>query len=317
MTVISTPQGALASILVTCIVQVTSNRRRQHVSSLDDITSTIASVAGKVGPSVVSVNRHGSGFVVAQGYVVTNAHNVRNESLVAFADGRQVVAQVAGVDIDGDLAVLSVDTGETPAVEWSTEKPAVGDVVVALANPRGRGLRATIGTVSSTGRGFRGPRGRRIAGNIEHTAALARGSSGSPVLDREGRVVGVNTNRLQEGFYQALAASEELSKRIGSLSKGETPNRHRLGTAIAPPHVTKRLRQAAGLPEVDGLLVRGVEEGSPAAAAGLRQGDVLTAAAGQPLTSVDALYDALDGEGDLEFSVTRATEELTVTVHFE
>jgi serine protease Do len=262
------------------------------------------------------VNRHGSGFVVAPGYVVTNAHNVRNESVVTFSDGRQVVAQVAGADVDGDLAVLSVDTGEAPPVEWSTEAPSIGDVIVALANPRGRGLRATIGTVSSTGRGFRGPRGRRIAGNIEHTAPLARGSSGSPVVDRQGRVVGVNTNRLQEGFYQALAATEELSSRIGGLSKGESPSR-RLGTALAPPHVTKRLRQAAGLPEVEGLLVRGVEEGSPAAAAGLRQGDVLTSAGGRPLTSVDALYDALDGTGDLDFSVTRATEELTVTVHFE
>ncbi|MGH9169733.1 MAG: S1C family serine protease [Acidimicrobiales bacterium] len=286
------------------------------MSALDDISATISSVASKVGPSVVGVNRQGSGFVAAKGYVVTNAHNVRGESLVTFGDGRQVAAQVAGVDIDGDLAVLAVDTADLPAVEWSTTQPALGDVVVALANPRGRGLRATIGTVSSTGRGFRGPRGRRIAGNIEHTAALSRGSSGSPVLDREGRVVGVNTNRLQEGFYQALASTEELARRIAGLSKGEEPHRRRLGTALAPPHVTKRLRAAAGLPEAEGLLVRGVEEGSPAEAAGLRQGDVLVTANGQALTSVDALYEALDGEGDLELTVVRATEQVEVVVHF-
>jgi serine protease Do len=287
------------------------------MTALDEISTTIATVASKVGPSVVAVNRHGSGFVVAAGYVVTNAHNVRGESLVTFPDGRNAVAQVAGVDIDGDLAVLAVETADVPPIEWSTGQPALGDVIVALANPRGRGLRATIGTVSSTGRGFRGPRGRRIAGSIEHTAALARGSSGGPVLDREGRVVGVNTNRLQEGFYQALAANEELTARIAKLSKGESPNRRRLGTALAPPNVTKRLRSAAGLSEVDGLLVRGVEEGSPAEAAGLLTGDVLVTAGGVALTSVDALYDALDGTGDLELAIVRATDELTVTVHFE
>lgn len=286
------------------------------MSALDEIASTIASVAAKVGPSVVAVNRHGSGFVAADGFVVTNAHNVRGESVVTFADGRHAVAEPAGVDVDGDLAVLAVDTTGVPALELATSQPAVGDIVVAVANPRARGLRATIGTVSSTGRGFRGPRGRRITGGIEHTAPLARGSSGGPVLDREGRVIGVNTNRLQEGFYQAIAASEELTKRISDLSKGEAPARRRLGTALAPPHVARRLRAAAGLPEVDGLLVRGVESGSAAEAAGLRQGDVLVTAAGQALTSIDALYEALDSDGDLELTVVRATEDLTVTVSF-
>jgi serine protease Do len=287
------------------------------MSALDDIASTIASVAAKAGPSVVAVNRHGSGFVVAPGHVVTNAHNVRGESLVTFADGRREKATPAGVDIDGDLAVLAVDTGEVPALEWATDGQALGNVVVALANPRGRGLRATFGTVSATDRGFRGPRGRHIRGSLEHTAALARGSSGGPVLDGEARVIGVNTNRLQEGFYQALSATPELVTRIEALSKGETPKRRRLGTALAPPHVTKRLRAAAGLGEVDGLLVRAVEDDSPAAKAGLRQGDVLVSAGGRNLDSAEALYDALDGEGDLEFTIVRASEELTVTVSFE
>jgi S1-C subfamily serine protease len=137
------------------------------------------------------------------------------------------------------------------------------------------------------------------------------------VLDRDGHVVGVNTNRVQEGFYQAIGASTELTKRIDSLSKGDAPARHRLGTAIAPPHVTNRLRAAAGLPEVTGLLVRGVEEASPAERAGLLRGDVLLQAGGKELTSVDALYEALDLEGDtLEFRIARATEELTITVSF-
>jgi serine protease Do len=288
------------------------------MSALDEITSTIASVAERVGPSVVGINRHGTGVVVADGFVVTNAHNLRGDATyVTFADGRTATGASAGVDIDGDLAVVAVDTSGAAPVELSTSAVSVGQVVVALSNPRGRGLRATLGTVSATGRGFRGPRGRRIPGSIEHTAPLSRGSSGGPVLDRDGRVVGVNTNRVQEGFYQAIAASDELVRRIASLSKGDTPQRHRLGTAIAPPHVTKRLRAAAGLPEVEGLLVRGVEDDSPAAKAGLLRGDVLLSAGGVSLTSVDALYEALDIEGDeLEVTIARATEELTVKVSF-
>ncbi|MGD0084572.1 MAG: S1C family serine protease [Acidimicrobiales bacterium] len=288
------------------------------MTAIEEISATIASVADKVGPSVVGVNRHGTGLVVADGLVVTNAHNIRVEkAFVTFADGRGAIGEAAGVDLDGDLAVIAVDTGGAPAVEWSDTPVAIGQVVVALSNPRGRGLRATIGTISSTGRGFRGPRGRRIPGSIEHTAPLARGSSGGPVLDCEGRAVGVNTNRVQEGFYQAIAATEELVQRIDALSKGNAPQRRRLGTAIAPPQVTKRLRAAAGLPEVEGLLVRGVEDGSPAEKAGLRRGDVLLSAGGVALTSIDALYEALDGDGtELELTVARAAEELTVRVSF-
>jgi serine protease Do len=288
------------------------------MSALDEITSTVASVAEKAGPSVVGINRHGTGVVVADGFVATNAHNIRGDATyVTFADGHTATGTSAGVDIDGDLAVVAVDTAGLPPLKLSTTPVAIGQVVVALSNPRGRGLRATLGTISSTDRGFRGPRGRRIPGSIEHTAALARGSSGGPVLDRDGEVVGVNTNRVQEGFYQAIAANEALARRIAALSKGEAPQQHRLGTSIAPPHVTKRLRAAAGLPEVDGLLVRGVEENSPADKAGLRRGDVLLTAGGVALSSVDALYEALDGEGDeLELTIARAADELTVKVSF-
>lgn len=290
------------------------------MSVLDEIASVISSVADKAGPAVVGVNRHGTGFVVAEGYVVTNAHNLRGDAAdthVSFADGRVATGHHAGVDLDGDLAVVAVDTAAITPLELSTKAVSVGQVVVAVANPRGRGVRATLGTVSATGRGFRGPRGRRIPGSIEHTAPLARGSSGGPVLDADGRVVGVNTNRVQEGFYQAIASTEELIKRIAALSKGDVPTRRRLGTAIAPPHVTRRLRAAAGLSEVEGLLVRGVEEASPADRAGLLRGDVLLRAGDIALTSVDALYEALDLEGEsLELAIVRATEELTVTVTF-
>jgi serine protease Do len=285
---------------------------------LDALTTAIASAAEKVGPSVVGINRYGSGIVVADGFVVTNAHNLRGPGVaVFFADDKWVKGEPTGIDVDGDLTVIAVDTSGIEPVTWSEETVKLGQGVIALSNPRGRGIRATVGTVSSTGRGFRGPRGRRIPGSIEHTAPLARGSSGGPVLDLEGRVVGINTHRVEEGFYLALAVSAELRQRIDALSHGVTPIRPRLGAAIAPPDATRRLREAAGLPEVEGLLVRGIEEGSAAEQAGLRRGDVLTEAGGRPLTSVDDLYEALDSAGEeLEIKLVRAIEELVVTVRF-
>jgi serine protease Do len=293
------------------------------MSVLDELEQAVGRVAERVGPSVVGIGRgrgRGSGVVVADGRVVTNAHNLRGDEVtVAFADGRSVVGNVAGVDVDGDLAVISVDTAGAPAVDWADDGAArVGAAVFALANPGGQ-LRVTFGLVSAVGRAFRGPRGRRIAGSIEHTAPLPRGSSGGPVVDGDGRLLGLNTNRLGDGFYLALPADAELRGRLDALGRGESPARPRLGIGIAPARVARQLRRAVGLPERDGLLVRVVEEGGPADAAGLRTGDLLVEAGGRPVTDADELYEALEAAGEgqaLELRVVRGTEELTVTVGF-
>lgn len=285
---------------------------------LEDVASALGQVADRVGPAVVSVGRSGTGVVVGAGLVATNAHNLRSEETeVVFADGRRVTGRLVAADVDGDLAVLGADTGSTPAVEWASAPPTLGEVVVALAQPPGAGLRVTIGTVSALGREFRGPRGRRITGSVEHTAPLARGSSGGPLVDASGRVVGINTHRLGDGFYLAVPASDELSARIASLSRGEAPARAHLGVAVAPSHVARRLRASVGLEPRDGLLVRAVEEGGPAARAGVRAGDLLVAAGGAPVTDADDLHAALDAAGpagEIELRVVRGTDELTVVV---
>ncbi len=156
--------------------------------------------------------------------------------------------------------------------------------VFALANPGGRGLRVTFGFVSGIERTFRGPRGQRITGSLEHTAPLLPGSSGGPVLTAAGQLLGINTNRLGDGFYLAIPADEALRGRADALARGESAQSPRLGVAIAPNHVARRLRRAVGLPETDGLLIRDVEEDSPAARAGLAQGDLIVAAVGSPDT---------------------------------
>src|SRR5919108_5158994 len=273
------------------------------MGALEDVGRAVSEAAEKAGGSVVGIGHRwarGSGVVVADGKIVTNAHNVRDGSVgVTFGDGRTAEGTVSGIDPDGDLAVVSVDTGDASPIAWAEEgASSPGTPVVALANPGGRGLRVTFGLISGTERSFRGPRGRRIAGSIEHTAPLPRGSSGGPIVDGEGRLLGINTNRTGEGFYLAIPADNALRERIDSLGRGETTARPRLGVGIAPARVARQLRRAVGLPERDGLLVRVVEDGGPADRAGLRSGDLLVEAGGRPVSDADQLDEVLDQVGE-------------------
>jgi serine protease Do len=295
------------------------------MSTVQTLQDTIAGVAESVGPSVVGLGRgwgHGSGVVIADGQVLTSAHNLRRDEVtVSFHDGRRERAELAGSDSDLDLAVLAVDTGDARVVRWEpAETVGIGAPVVALANPGGRGLRATLGFVSSGDRSFRGPRGRRVRGAIEHTAPLPRGSSGGPLVDPEGNLVGVNSLRLDGGLILAVPASAAVRERAVLLARGEAPAPHRLGVAIAPPRVARRLRSAVGLPERDGLLVRAVEDGSPGDGAGLEPGDLIVSIGGQPVEGVESLYSALDSVaaagGELELGVVRGTDERSVTARF-
>jgi serine protease Do len=296
------------------------------MSTITDLQDAIARAASTVGPGVVGFGRgwgRGSGVVVGPGRVLTTAHNLRSEEVVvSFPEGRRVTGRVAGTDPDLDLAAVVVETGEAEPVSWepAATSPAIGTPVIALANPGGRGLRATPGFVSSEGRTIRGSRGRSIEGCIEHTAPLPRGSGGGPLVDLDGRLLGFNAIRLDGGLIVAIPADERLAERAERLWSGNAASPVRLGVAIAPPRVARRLRRAVGLPERDGLLVRSVAEGSAAQAAGIERGDLIVAAKGQPVERVDALYEALDSlaAGDtLALRVLRGTEERDVPVTFD
>ena len=289
------------------------------MSVIDDLQAAIGAVSTKVGPSVVGIGarRRGSGIVVADGKILTNAHNIRGEEVtITFADGRGTRGRVAGVDLDGDLAVVNVDTAGSAALEWGDGSAvSPGTVVFGVSASTGGAPRVTFGTVSAVARAFRGPGGRKIAGTVEHTAPLAPGSSGGPIVDAEGRILGINTNRIGEGFYLALPAESALRERVDALGRGESASRLRLGVAVAPGHVARRLRASVGLTERDGLLVRGVEDGSLAAKAGIREGDLIVEAAGKAVEDADDLFDAL-GTASVPFEVrlVRGNDERTVSV---
>jgi S1-C subfamily serine protease len=291
------------------------------MSVLEDIQAATAGAVAAAGPAVVGLRfgwRSASGVVVAPDRVLTSAHAVRgDEAAVLFAGGRRAEGRPVGVDAAGDVAVLAVETGDTAPISWDGPEPQLGTAVFALARLGDGGMRVTAGAVSALGRTFRGPRGRRIAGSIEHTAAVARGSAGGPLVDVHGRLVGVNTVRLDGGLVLALAAGADLRERVEALARGDVPARRGLGVGVVSARVSRRMRRAVGLGERDGLLVREVVGGGPADAAGIQPGDLIVTAGGRAVASIDDLHAVLDAtaaEPGLRLGLVRGEAEREVDV---
>ncbi len=294
-------------------------------SLIADLESAIQSVADRVGSAVVGLRggRWGgaSGTVVGEGRVITNAHNLRNgEVIVTFSDGRADTGRVFGIDLDLDLAVIEIETGGAQPLAWSpTGRLALGRAVLAASNPGGRGLHIAPGFISSITASFRGPRGRRLNGGVEHTAPLPRGSSGGPLVDLDGHLLALNSVRLDPGLVVAIPLGAPTAERVARLVGGEQRSTPRLGVAVASPGAARRLRAAVGLAPRDGVLVQAVQDGTPADRAGLGRGDLIVGAAGAEVSSLDALYEALDQaaeRGALDLTVLRGSEEHAVSVDF-
>ena len=205
---------------------------------LEELEGAIQTAVERSGPAVIGLGQgwgRGSGFVIEANRVLTNAHNLRGDEVtVAFHDGRRETGKVLASDEDLDLAVIEADTADIEPIQWSDEDfdaLPIGRSVLALANPGGRGLRVTPGFVSSSARSFRGPRGRRIRGAIEHTAPLPRGSSGGDPAEkfRKARERGGNTLYVAYGDVPFC---------------GKTGHQHRHGdamvteTVVISPHET-------------------------------------------------------------------------------
>jgi serine protease Do len=249
------------------------------VSALEELQQVVADAAATVGPSVVAVGR-GAGLVVAPDQVLTNAHNLpgRGGVHVRFADGRREDGEVVAADLDGDLAVVTVPTGDAPAATWADSgppsvppswrsAPRVTDPPgrPSASCPRPTRRSAAPATAAST-----------APSNTPLPSAGARPGDRSWTVD--GRVIGIDTHRRGDGFYLAIPASVALADRIAALRRGEAPARRHLGVAVAPADVARRLRSAVGLDDRDGVLVRHVEEDSVAARAGVLVGDLITRA---------------------------------------
>ena len=239
----------------------------------------------------------GSGFIIdAEGYVVTNNHVVEgaDEVRVILQDDQELPAEVVGRDPRTDLALLRVEApDQLPALNWGDSDDAlVGDWVMAIGNPFGLGGTVTTGVVSARARNIQaGP----YDDFIQTDAAINRGNSGGPLLDMEGRVVGVNTaifsptgGSIGIGFAVPSAIAEPV---ITELRETGTVRRGWLGVQIQP--VTDEIAEAIGLDEARGALVGDVIEGSPAADAGIQVGDVILRFAGREIEEVRDLTRAV------------------------
>ena len=227
---------------------------------------------------------------------------------------------MAGADADLDIGVVEVDTGDAPAVTWEPDavgKLTIGAPVLALSNPGGHGLRVTFGLVSATGRSFRGPRGRRIPGSIEHTAPLPRGSSGGPLVDPEGRLLGLNAVRREGGLILAVPADETLhrARRSARPRRGRRAPapRRRARPPARRPQDARRGRPARTATGCSSAASSTAPRPRPPAS---QRGDLLIAAGDTPLTSADDLFEALDPATDtLTLRVLRGTEERDVEIN--
>ena len=234
----------------------------------------------------------GSGFVWASdGIIVTNNHVVEGASRirVAFSDGRELDANVIGVDPDSDLAVLRVDEENLPAALIGTsEDLLIGEPVIAVGNPFGLSGSVTTGVVSATGRSVPSEeRGRTFTDFIQTDASINPGNSGGPLLNIEGRVIGINVAIYAQAQGIGFAIPVDRARKIiEDLRRFGEVQLSWVGVATATVTPEEALRLDLGAQR--GAMVMRLFADSPAAAAGLRPGDVITAVNGRPIDSREA-----------------------------
>ncbi len=282
------------------------------MSILRELSAEVAAVVEKVGPSVLHIRTlhgdrrgrsavgGGSGVLITpDGYALTNSHVVHGSSGVeaTLSDGRTLLADVVGDDPATDLAVLRLGAvdGTSCAPLGDSNALRVGDWVVAVGSPYGLSFTVTGGIVSALGRTLRGEvGGRLIEGVIQTDAPLNPGNSGGPLLDAEGRVIGINTAVFfpAQGLCFAIP-SNTATFVIGEVLQHGRVRRAWLGIAAEEVLLPARVGAVLELPAPRGIAVRRVEKGSPAAAAGLRDGDILVALDGNPVATVADLQRTL------------------------
>ena len=275
---------------------------------LDAYSRAVIGVVDQAGAAVVSLEIKskrgsggaGSGFLVTpDGYVMTNSHvaSGSKEIRVRTSTGETVPGRVVGDDPATDLALVRVDQAALDTTAYlpvdGALSPRVGQLAVAIGNPLGFESTVSTGVVSALGRSLRGKANRLIDGVIQHTAPLNPGNSGGPLLDSRGRVLGVNTAIIarSQGLGFAIAV-ETAAWVLGQLLAHGRVRRAWLGIGAARRPLDRRLAYVHGT-GASAVEVQSVEPRSPAARAGLVDGDLIVALDGIAITDVDILHRAL------------------------
>ena len=308
--------------------------------ALHAYSQALAAVVERVGPGVVSINiqhqgapyRRGrrysqlqgsaSGFVIApDGLLLTNSHVAHGASRleVAFSDGSTLDAEVVGDDPDTDVAVLRVNRSALSVPELGdSDTLRVGELVIAIGNPYGLQATVTAGVVGALGRSLRSQTGRLIGNVIQTDAALNPGSSGGPLVNAQGQVIGMNTAIIQYAQGICFAVPINTAKWVSAaLIKQGHVSRGYLGIAAQTINIRatpgQRTSQNGPTDQDSGVLISGVAPGSPAEQAGLSEGDILIQLDGHPTPTIDDIHRSLMGESvgkEMGFAALRRGQRL-------
>ena len=301
---------------------------------LDAYSAAVSGAVQRTSPAVAHIRveraarrgtpREGSGsafIITPDGYVVTNSHVAGGASVleVTLPDGRVAVGELVGDDPDSDLAVIKIGA---PGLHYGRfadfSGVRVGQIAIAIGSPYGFQHTVTAGIVSALGRSMRGQTGRLLDNIIQTDAALNPGNSGGPLVDSAGDIIGVNTAVIlpAQGICFAIAANTAERVVIALIREGRV-RRAYLGVGGQDTPIARRIVRHFGLAHESGVRVSTVESGSPAAAAGIKVGDIIVAFGDAPVTGIDDLHRLLTGGriGDgVEVAVLRRDRRLLLHV---
>ncbi len=304
---------------------------QEDTQILDAYSRAVTGAVNEIGPTVVNVEVQsasgrragsGSGFIFTpDGFILTNSHVVHGAAKIDahLADGRKVPARLVGDDPETDLAVIRIDA---PDLAWarlgdSTELK-VGQLVIAVGNPYGFSATVTAGVVSSLARSFRSQAGRLIDNVIQTDAALNPGNSGGPLVTSRGEVVGVNTAIIPMAQGICFAIPSNTARFVASrLIRDGKVHRSYIGLGGQDIPLQRKVVRFHHLETETGVMATHVEQSSPAATAGLKEGDTIVQFADQPITGIDDLHRLLTEEKAnhlFPITVLRGVEKLTLTI---
>lgn len=302
---------------------------------LDAYSNTVSKVVSGARAAVVRIDARrrsagaehaagsGSGFVFTpDGLILTNSHVVSGASslLVTFEDGDSLDADLIGDDPHTDIAMLRVSSPrvlETVAL-GSSRGLRVGQLAVAIGNPLGFQCTVTAGVVSALGRSLRGASGRLIDDVIQTDAALNPGNSGGPLLDSRGEVIGVNTAIIRAAQGLCFATAIDTAKVVtAELLRHGRLRRASIGVAGQTVELARRVVRFHDIGTDHGVRIMAIDPGSPAAMAGLREGDTIVRFDDRWIGGIDDLHRLLTGDqvgSARTLRVLRRTELVSIAV---
>ena len=295
---------------------------------LDAYSTAVTEAVEAVGPAVVKIDAgrgSGSGVLFTpDGLILTNCHVVdraRAMSIV-MADGSVAAGEPIGVDADTDLAVVRIDASNGSPLPWATlgdsRAVRVGQIAIAIGNPYGFHHSVTAGVVSALGRSLRSRSGRLMDDVIQTDASLNPGNSGGPLVTTRGVVIGINTAMILPAQGLCFAIASNTARYVAArLIRDGRIRRSYIGVAGQTTPVPRAVARANHLAVTAGVLVVSMEPDSPATVAGLHDGDVVLAFAGEPVSGIDDLHRHLTEDRigvPAALSILRAAERRQLTV---